>query len=130
MWNTSGLYVHLLKKYRPQYEMLILSYADVFSRHDLDVVHSKTLPNVVRLSDPHKIVSVNQYRLPYHIKEVAIDYVEKLLKFGVIQPCTTVFNAPSMLVKKPNADPRKPLGEQYRLVHDYNELNKLIAPCS
>ena len=35
-----------------------------------------------------------------------------------------------MLVKKPNADPRKPLGEQYRLVHNYVELNKSIAPCS
>ena len=35
-----------------------------------------------------------------------------------------------MLVKKPDADPRKPLGEQYRLVHNYVELNKSIAPCS
>ena len=35
-----------------------------------------------------------------------------------------------MLVKKPNADPKEPLGEQYRLVHNYIQLNKLIAPCS
>ena len=35
-----------------------------------------------------------------------------------------------MLVKKPNADHAKPLGEQYRLVYNYIELNKLIAPCS
>ena len=35
-----------------------------------------------------------------------------------------------MLVKKPNADPKKPLGEQYKSVHNYIELNKLIAPCS
>ena len=41
-----------------------------------------------------------------------------------------MFNSPLMLVKKPNADPRKPLGEQYRLVHNYVELNKSIAPCS
>ena len=35
-----------------------------------------------------------------------------------------------MLVKKPHADPAKPLSEQYRLVHNYVELNKNIAPCS
>ena len=35
-----------------------------------------------------------------------------------------------MLVKKPNADPAKPLREQYRLVHNYIELNTLITPCS
>ena len=34
-----------------------------------------------------------------------------------------------MLVKKPNADPKKPLGEEYFLVHYFIELNKLIAPC-
>ena len=93
-----------------------------FFKNDLDVGHSKTLPHVVRLTDPHKIVLVNQYRLPYHLKEVAIDYVEKLLK--------SVFNSPLMLVKKLNAEPKKPLGEQYRSVHNYIELNKLIAPCS
>lgn len=104
---------HLSLKYRPDYEKLIMRYADIFSKHDLDVGHSKTLPHVVRLTDPHKIVYVNQYRLPYHLKEVAIDYVEKLLKSGVIRPSTSVFNSPLMLVKKPNANPRKPLGEQY-----------------
>ena len=35
-----------------------------------------------------------------------------------------------MLVKKPHADPNKPLAEQYRLVHNYVELNKNISPCS
>ena len=35
-----------------------------------------------------------------------------------------------MLVKKPNSDPSRPLAEQYRLVHNYVELNKSIAPCS
>ena len=35
-----------------------------------------------------------------------------------------------MLVKKPHADPNKPLAEQYRLVHNYVDLNKNINPCS
>ena len=35
-----------------------------------------------------------------------------------------------MLVKKNHADPKKPLAEQYRLVHNYVEVNKNISPCS
>ena len=35
-----------------------------------------------------------------------------------------------MLVKKPNVSKDKPLHEQYRLVHNYVELNKSITPCS
>ena len=56
--------------------------------------------------------------------------MDKLLKSGAIRPSLSVFNSPLMLVKKPNADPTKPLGEQYRLVHNYIELNKFIAPFS
>ena len=35
-----------------------------------------------------------------------------------------------MLDKKQHADPNKPLNELYRLVHNYAEVNKNIAPCS
>ena len=115
---------HIPVQYRTKYRTLLRSYVDVFSRHDLDVGRCSTLPHVVRLNDPNKVVAINQYRLPYHLKEVAIDYVDKLLKSGVVRESTSVFNTPLMLVKKPHADPNKPLAEQYRLVHNYVELNK------
>ena len=69
---------HFPLSVKGKYQTLVREYADIFSRHDLDVGHSKTLPNTVRLTNHNKVVSVNQYRLPYHLKEVAIDYVEKL----------------------------------------------------
>ena len=121
---------HLPETFRGRYQVLLNNYADVFSKHDLDVGHSKTLPHEVRLTGPNRVVSINQYRLPYHLKEVAIDYVDRLLKSGVIRPSTSVFNSPLMLVKKPNVSKDKPLREQYRLVHNYVELNKSIIPCS
>ena len=110
---------HLPLQYHERYRSLIHKYGDVFSKSDLDIGHCTSLPHVVRLKDPNRITSITQYRLPYKLKEVAIAYVQKLMEAGVIRKSTSVFNSPLMLVKKPNADPEKPLGEQYRLVHNY-----------
>ena len=114
---------HLPEKWIPRYRSLRRSYADVFSTNYLDV-------HQVKLIDQNKITSINQYRLPRHLKKVAMDYVKKLLAAGVVRKSNSVFNSPLMLVKKPHTDPNKPLAEQYRLVHYYVELNKNIAPCS
>ena len=111
-------------RYQHQYRNLLRSYADVFSTNDLDIGHCRSLPHHVRLKDPNRLTAINQYRLPFHLKEVAIDYVKKLLAAGVVRKSTSVFNSPLMLVKKPHADPTKPLAEQYRLVHNYVDLNK------
>ena len=121
---------HIPVSYQARYRSLLNKYGDVFSKSDLDIGHCTSLPHVVRLKDPNRITSITQYRLPYKLKEVAIDYVQKLMEAGVIRKSTSVFNSPLMLVKKPNADPKKPLGEQYRLVHNYVDLNKNINPCS
>ena len=121
---------HLPEKWISRYRSLLRSYADVFSTNDLDVGHCTSLPHQVKLIDPNIITSINQYQLPHHLKEVAMDYVKKLLAAGFVRKSNSVFNSPLMLVKKPHADPNKPLAEQYRLVHNYVELNKNIAPCS
>ena len=121
---------HLPEQYRSRYKSLLRENADVISRNNLNVGHCKSLPHKVRLRDPNRITAINQYRLPYHLKEVAIDYVKKLLQAGVVRKSTSIFNSPLMLVKKPHADPNKPLAEQYRLVHNYMDLNKNISPCS
>ena len=121
---------HLPEKWISKYPNLLRSYADVFSTNDLDVGHCTSLPHQVKLINPNRITSINQYRLPHHLKEVAMDYVKKLLAAGVVRKSNSVFKSPLMLVKKPHAGPNKPLAKQYRLVHNYVELNKNIAPCS
>ena len=60
---------HVPDRFLGSYQNLLRKYADVFSKHDLDVGHSKTLPHQVRLTDPNRVVSINQYRLPYHLKD-------------------------------------------------------------
>ena len=119
---------HIPSHYQELYRSLIHKYGDVFSKSDLDIGHCNSLPHVVRLKDPNRITSITQYRLPYKLKEVAMDYVQKLMEAGVIRKSTSVFNSPLQLVKKPNADPQKPLGEQYQLVHNYIDLNKKYQP--
>ena len=52
---------HVPELFRGRYQALLINYADVFSKHDLDVGHSKTLPHEVRLTDPNRVVSINQY---------------------------------------------------------------------
>ena len=99
-------------------------------KNDLDIGNCRSLPHVVRLKDQNRITSISQYRLPYKLKEVAVDYVQKLLEAGVVRKSTSVFNSPLMSVKKPHANPNKPLAEQYRLVHNYVDLNHNINPCS
>ena len=91
---------HIPSHFQQHCLSLLCSYADVFSKHDLDVGHCKSLPHQVRLTDLNKITSINQYRLPHHLKEVAIDYVERLLAAGVVRKSNSVFNSPIMLVKK------------------------------
>ena len=65
-----------------QYQQRISPYYGLtpmfFFRNDLDVGHCKSLPRKVRLHDPNRITAINQYCLPYHLKEVVIDYVKKL----------------------------------------------------
>ena len=119
---------HLPPSYQPKYKRLLREFSDLFSKNDLNLGHFKTLPHPVKLKDPNKFVSINQYRLSHHVKEVAIDYVQKLLAAGVVRKSNSVFNSLLMLVKKPHADPNKPLAEQYRLVHNYVEVKKKDQP--
>ena len=93
---------HIPLDFKARYCSLLERFSDVFSRSDLDIGHCQSLPHVVRLRDPNKTVSINQYRLPHHLKEVAIDYVQKLLAAGVVRKSTSVLLiVPSCWFKKP-----------------------------
>ena len=92
---------HVPEHFQPRYRHLLRSYADVFSKNDLDLGHCKTLPDQVKLTDLNKIVAINQYRLPHHQKEVAIDYEQELLAAGVVRKSNSVLHSPLMLVKNP-----------------------------
>ena len=55
--------IHVPQSFRPRYQALLTSYADVFSRHDLDLGRCSTLPHEVRMTDPNP-VSYTHLTLP------------------------------------------------------------------
>ena len=117
-------------QFKGMYEKLINKYNDVFSRGKLDVGNCKILPHEIRLKDDAEIVNIPPYRMPYHLQEVANEYVDTLLAAGIIRKSTSPFCSPLMLVRKANAKPGEPLTFQYRMVHNYKKVNLLLKRCA
>ena len=121
---------HIPESYRPKYKQLIHEYADIFSRHKMDVGKCEILPHEIKLKDKSKVVNIPPYRMPYHLEEVAQEYVENLLKADIIRKSTSPFSSPLMLVRKASAKPSDPITQQYRIVHNYKKVNENIERCS
>ena len=107
-----------------RYTALIKRYSTVFSKNQYDVGQTKVLPQNIILKDSRKIACTPPYRTPEHLRPIAEDFIIKLSQAGIVTPSLSPFNSPLMLVKKGDANPDKPLSEQYRVVHDYRRLNE------
>lgn len=114
---------HLGPQWKSQYQNLFSSFVDVFSLNPNDIGKCAVLPQTIVLKDPARICCTPPYRTPPHLQGVVNEYVDNLLAAGVIQKSTSPFCSPLLLVKKANASPDKPLVEQYRVVHDYRQVN-------
>lgn len=110
-------------EYTRLYKALICKHAGAFSINPNDIGQCRKVTQSIRLKDANKVACVPPYRTPYHLRPVVEEYVQKLLATGVIQKSTSPFSSPLMLVRKANATPKQPLVEQYRVVHDYRQLN-------
>jgi len=62
-----------------------------------------------------------QYRVPYALREEMESQVRTMLKKGVIEPSTSPWNSPAILVPKKSTDGRP----KYRFCVDYRALNKV-----
>jgi hypothetical protein len=116
---------HLPDDFRPKYLQLLNQFSDVLSLNVNEVGNATAVKQRITLKDPNKIASTPPYRLPVHLKEVALTYVRTLLDAGIIRKSTSPFCSPLLLVKKPNAKPDAPLVSQYRVCHDFRRLNSL-----
>ena len=64
--------------------------------------------------DSQPIVSA-PYRTPYALRDSLKEILDNYVENGIIEPCTSAWNSPSLLVKKK--------GGKWRLVIDYRKLN-------
>ena len=115
------------KEYRNRYEELVCRNIDAFSENDSDLGECNALPHVIKLKDPSQVTNIPPYRFPHNLRVVADEYVDKLLKAGVVRASTSAFSSPLMLVRKAGAKPEDPVTKQYRLVHNYKKVNENLV---
>ncbi len=108
-------YLGILNKYR----------GTVITRNSVNIGCSTAVKQHITLTDPTMIVNTPPYRTPHHLVPVVHSYVRSLLDQKVIQHSTSPFNSPLMIVKKAGYDPEKPVGANFRIVHDYRKLNNI-----
>lgn len=118
---------HIPVPYRSAYLGLMNKYRDIFAWKPGEVGDADIVKQSIILKDPNSVASIPPYRLNPNLRVIAEKYVEKLLATGVIRKSTSPFSSPLMLVKKANADEKKPMEENWRVVHDFRRLNGLTV---
>lgn len=99
------------------------SYSDIFAlpndRHTINNFYKQKLI----LSDESPVYTKN-YRMPHSQKEEVDKQLEEMLKQNIIEPSTSAYNSPILLVPKKSIDGEK----KYRLCIDFRQLNKKLIP--
>ncbi len=112
---------HLQGPQRDQVLNLLKKYKNVFAKSLNDLGTCSILQHRIRLTDD---VPTRQkpYRVPYNLKPEMRRQIETLLDAGIIQPSTSPYAAPVLLVKKSDGT--------YRLCADLRKLNAKTLPDS
>ena len=115
--------------WREKYSQLLNKHPRAFSIREGELGLCSTMPQVINLKDPSHVSCRPQYRIPENLRPVVRKYVDKLLSANVIRPSTSPFSSPLMLVRKPHVkeEDKGDITKQYRVVHDYRDLNENIV---
>ncbi|MCH89429.1 transposon Tf2-1 polyprotein, partial [Trifolium medium] len=95
---------------------LLLQFAHIFNT-PTSLPPKRTHDHSIPLMDESKVVKVRPYRYPHSQKEQIELMVADMLKQGIIQPSTSHFSSPIILVKKKDGT--------WRFCTDYRALNAL-----
>lgn len=102
---------------RPQLGDAILKYLDVF-RLDTEAVPANNFYTQKIILKDLAPVYIPQYRLPHAHKEMMREQIRQMLENDIIQPSTSHYNNPNLMVPKKNGS--------WRMVTDFRQLNKKI----
>ncbi|GBN70437.1 Retrovirus-related Pol polyprotein from transposon 17.6 [Araneus ventricosus] len=98
---------------------LLAKYNSVSAENISELGQCDLIKHEIHLSDQIPIRQ-KPYSVPYHLKPEMRSKINVLLEAGIIQPSTSSFSAPVILVKKSDGS--------YRLVADLRKLNAKSVP--
>ena len=94
--------LHLPTNLQQKYREVIKANAQAFSLRPEEIGHCKVLPQSIILKDPNSITNIPPYRIAPNLQPVVENYVQNLLKTGIIRRSTSPFCSPLLLVRKAN----------------------------
>ncbi len=115
-------YPHLSDDQFEQLRVLLLTYNDVFSLHELEFGCIPGHLNVFYRVDTGdaKPITQSPYKLSQHERMALKLELQRLLRLGVIKPCNSAWISPVVMVRKPNG--------KWRLTCDMRKLNQASQP--
>lgn len=105
--------------------LILKDYADMFHLDGDTLSYTDIVQHTIDLRPDSRPIFVKQYRIPEGQRAEMNRQINDLLANGIIEPSTSEWNFPLLLVpKKPNARGEK----QQRLVVDFKRLNEITVP--
>lgn len=98
---------------------LITEFNDIFYVEGDGMTFVKNCEHRIFTKPGTNPVNTKQYRIPHSQKEIVQDKIKEMLKDDVIEPSTSLWNSPLLIVPKKSADDHK----EYRFCVDYKNLN-------
>ena len=100
-------------------QQLLNQHRDAISLHDFDLGTAKGYKHTIELIEGAKPFKIPYRRIPPSMWEEVRDHIEKMLSSGVIEPSSSPFASPIVLVRKKD--------NSLRFVVDYRKLNSLTV---
>ena len=103
---------------RTKIKDLLIKYQSVFADDNDELGHIKTVHFDLDTGSAAPI-SQNKYKTPYFLRNELKSIIDRNVEIGLMEPCSSPWAAPVLLVKKPSG--------KWRLVCDYRQLNKVTT---
>ena len=105
-------------EFQQKAKSLILSYLDVFASDDEPLKQTDAVQFDIDTAGAAPVAQ-QRYKTPYFLRDEMKRIINKNIKNGLMEPCSSPWAAPVLLVKKPNGS--------WRLVCDYRKLNTVTV---
>lgn len=105
----------LTQKERSSLESLLKEYESCFSGDGMELGNCE-IEMTIKLTE-NKVINYKPYRISFHERDIVRQIVDDLLKAGIVEPSTSPYASPVLLVKKKEGG--------YRMCVDYRALNRI-----